>query len=351
MSSIKARNIIFLYAELTPYFIGCLDYFTEKNPSYKVHVIFKDVFTNIKLKESPGIRFISDEVFNSRENLFKCCFDLKPCLLFVSGRMYSNYLYVAKMMKNITIRVTVQDTIYTNSLKQILTRKFSYILYMQYYDKFWGIGKLQKKFANDIGFRDQDIFNGFYVADNKFFKKSKVFAYEGKDLNILFIGRLVKEKNILRLINVINKINYEENSNHKISIIGHGPLINKIREYKIVNYLGLKTQNEIIEIALKCDVFCLPSIYEPWGVVTHEMTALGMPIIASKLCGSSHDLVNEGYNGFTFNPYDKSSIKGAFEKFISLSKSEKRNLSLNSIEISKKITHDNWNQTIISILN
>ena len=38
-------------------------------------------------------------------------------------------------------------------------------------------------------------------------------------------------------------------------------------------------------------------------------------------------------------------------KHLSLSKSEKRNLSLNSIEISKKITHDNWNQTIISILN
>ena len=81
------------------------------------------------------------------------------------------------------------------------------------------------------------------------------------------------------------------------------------------------------------------------------MSALGLPILASELCGSSYDLVQEGYNGFKFNPYDKLSIKAAFENFISLSADAKRELSSNSIKISKKITHENWNQSILSIIN
>ena len=347
----KSKNIIFLYAELTPYLIGCLNYFIKKNEIYKLYIVYNNVFAKLEIENKFGCSFISNKKFQSQEELFKFCVNLNPCVLIVSGRMSSDYLYVSRSMRGLTTRVTVQDTLYRNSFKQIITRKLSYILYLRYFDKFWGVGELQRKFAKDIGFKDENIFNGFYVADKKFFEKSNIFSFKNKNLNILFIGRLVKEKNIIRLLEVINKINHKNNSNHKVTIIGSGPLIDKIKEYDVVNYLGLKTQDRIIEIALKCDVFCLPSVYEPWGVVTHEMAALGLPIIASNLCGSSFDLVEEGYNGFKFNPYSNKSIETAFQNFISLTQTEKSNQSSNSISISKKINHDNWNQTILSIIN
>lgn len=351
LSLTKSKNIIFLYAEITPYLIGCLNYFIRKNKSFKLHIVYNNIFKNLEIKEKYGLSFISNKDFSDKDDLFKFCFHLNPCVLIVSGRMFNDYLYVSKRMKDITTRVTVQDTIYKNSLKQIITSKLSNILYLRYFDKFWGIGELQKKFARSIGFKGEDIFDGFYVADRKFFENCNICSFKNKDLNILFIGRLVKEKNIIRLIEVIERINKTSNSKHKVTIIGNGPLIDRIKQHNVVNYLGLKTQDEIIEIAIKCDVFCLPSTYEPWGVVTHEMAALGLPIISSILCGSSYDLVEEGYNGYKFNPHSDESIETAFKKFISLSQIEKRNHSSNSISIAKKINHDNWNKTILSIIN
>ena len=47
------------------------------------------------------------------------------------------------------------------------------------------------------------------------------------------------------------------------------------------------------------------------------MIALGLPIICSKNCGSSFDLVEEGINGYKFDPYDINSIEDAIIKITS----------------------------------
>ena len=84
-------------------------------------------------------------------------------------------------------------------------------------------------------------------------------------------------------------------------------------------------------------------------VVTHEMTALGLPVLISKNCGSI-DLVKSGKNGFVFDPLDYNSMITAIRKFILLPKAEKMQFSLNSIKISKTINHDLWNKTLHSLI-
>jgi len=348
---IKEINIIILYAEITNYLLGSLYHLIDKNSSIKLHIVYNNVFSNINILNKQRCNFFDKSNFKNKDELLRFCNNLNPSILLVSGRMFSDYLYVSKKMKSKTIRVTVQDTMFQPSLKQFMIKALSTFMYFQYFDKFWGIGVSQTRFAKYIGFDDKDILHGFYVADKKFFSRSKIFSYENFNLNILFIGRLVKEKNILKLIEIVEKINTESGSSHKITIIGAGYLVDKVKESDIVNYHGVRTQEEIINIALECDVFCLPSIYEPWGVVTHEMSALGMPVISSELCGSSYDLVIDGYNGYKFNPHDDLSIKKALENFISLSNIRKKEYSANSIKISKKINHDIWNQSILSLIN
>ena len=129
---------------------------------------------------------------------------------------------------------------------------FSNYLYRRYFTKFWGIGSPQTRFAKRIGFKNEDIMEGFYVADKIFFNNNITVEYDNRtDINILFIGRLAKEKNILRLIKSIETINNKSNSKHRLLIIGEGTELNKILKYKSVKYLGLKSQNEIIEITRK----------------------------------------------------------------------------------------------------
>jgi glycosyltransferase involved in cell wall biosynthesis len=345
------KKIMFLYAELTHYLLGCIDEYSKLNKSNLIKVIYLNKFHNLSLKHNNSYEFISNEKFKTKRELLSYCENFNPNILIISGRMSKDYLYVAKKLKNTSIRVTVQDTLYKRSMKQFLIKIFKEVLYKRYFDKFWGVGSLQTKFALDIGFDKKDIKEGFYVADKKFLNNSSIVDFKNKFLNILFIGRLVKEKNIIKLAEAIDSINNSSNSKHKLIVIGEGYLKNEIQNYECVEYEGSKSQDDIIEIALKCDVFCLPSIYEPWGVVTHEMCSLGLPILISNMCGSSEDLVINKHNGFKFNPFDISSIKKAILNFSNLDRDTKLKFSKNSIELSKKINHELWSNNLNSFLS
>jgi len=347
---IKENNILFLYAELTPYLIGCLEYFSTHQKKYNIEVIYLKKFRNLQINPAALYKLISKDKFKSKHELLDFIQSKSPILLFISGRMDADYLFAAKKLKGKTIRISLQDTQFNGGLKQYFIKILSFYFYKRYFDKFWGIGSPQYRFAKFIGFKDNDIRLGFYVADKKFFDYSKKYSYDLKDLNILFIGRLVKEKNIIRLLKAVEALNIDENANHKVSIIGEGYLRDKIKSYNCVDYFGLKNQNEIIKIAKRCDVFCLPSIYEPWGVVIHEMAALGLPILSSIKCGASSDLVEDNYNGFKFNPHSISEIKKSIIKFNNISNLNKNQFSSNSLRISKKINHELWNKNLISFI-
>ena len=51
--------------------------------------------------------------------------------------------------------------------------------------------------------------------------------------------------------------------------------------------------------------FVHASLIEPWGLVVNEAMAAGLPVIVSRTCGCAADLVQEGVNGWTFDPTDK----------------------------------------------
>ena len=48
--------------------------------------------------------------------------------------------------------------------------------------------------------------------------------------------------------------------------------------------------------------FVHASTVEPWGLVVNEAMASGLPVLVSNRCGCAADLVQEGHNGFCFDP-------------------------------------------------
>jgi 1,2-diacylglycerol 3-alpha-glucosyltransferase len=50
--------------------------------------------------------------------------------------------------------------------------------------------------------------------------------------------------------------------------------------------------------------FIHASTTEQWGLVVNEAMASGLPVLVSNRCGCAADLVQEGVNGFTFDPYN-----------------------------------------------
>ncbi|MEJ2070311.1 MAG: glycosyltransferase family 4 protein [Syntrophobacterales bacterium] len=56
-------------------------------------------------------------------------------------------------------------------------------------------------------------------------------------------------------------------------------------------------------------VFILPSSHlEQWGLVVNEAMASGLPVLVSSACGCVPELVQEGVNGFSFDPSDREGL-------------------------------------------
>ena len=65
----KSNNILFLYAELTPYFMDSLRYYSEKNKYSFIQVVYLQVFKNIKLKNTNNLNFVAKQEVKYRSDL------------------------------------------------------------------------------------------------------------------------------------------------------------------------------------------------------------------------------------------------------------------------------------------
>ena len=98
---------------------------------------------------------------------------------------------------------------------------------------------------------------------------------------------------------------------------------------------GFVQQDEIVKYYVTSDVFILPSKSEPWGLVVNEALLCGLPVIVSDKCGSTPELVEEGKNGFTFNPESQDELELLMLRFIE-NKINVSDFSKYSIEIIKE---------------
>lgn len=137
----------------------------------------------------------------------------------------------------------------------------------------------------------------------------------------LFVGRLAKVKNVSLLIKAFQKIK-EENSDTALLIVGDGTervmleQLVKEREIGDVIFSGYVVFPEIVQYYKMADVFILPSVHEPWGLVVNEAMIMGLPVIVSSDVGCRLDLIKDGKNGFIFESNNVKDLKRKMEHFI-----------------------------------
>lgn len=114
---------------------------------------------------------------------------------------------------------------------------------------------------------------------------------------VLFIGRLVRTKNIDRLISAA-MILKEEGVQISVQIVGNGPDIERLKGLAEdgnapVQFLGEKTGSELSMISQSADLFVLPGL---GGLAIQEAMANGLPVIVTQADGTELDLVkNNGW--------------------------------------------------------
>lgn len=126
---------------------------------------------------------------------------------------------------------------------------------------------------------------------------------------ILSVSNLVPVKGIDLNIRAIHRL-IDRYPNISYSIIGDGrqrrileDLAKTLGMKDRVTFLGRIAHREVIRNINECDIFCLPSWNEAFGVVYIEAMACGKPVIGCKGEGIV-DFVEHGINGMLVEPQD-----------------------------------------------
>ena len=98
-------------------------------------------------------------------------------------------------------------------------------------------------------------------------------------------------------------------------------------------------------------VFVLPSRFEPWGVIVHEMAAAGFPLLLSDEVGAAEAFLTINENGFNFEANNIQSCQGALEKMASKSNLELKEMGHKSYASSNSISTETWFNKVKKFLN
>ncbi|MEO9477171.1 MAG: glycosyltransferase family 1 protein [Cyclobacteriaceae bacterium] len=118
---------------------------------------------------------------------------------------------------------------------------------------------------------------------------------------VLFVSRLVKEKEIATLMRVY-RLFQERDKDVKFVVVGEGPGGEKLMG-KMPNayFLGKQTGEELWTVFASCDIFVFPSLTETFGNVVLEAMSSGLPVVTAQ-AGGPKDIVQDGVTGYHVTP-------------------------------------------------
>jgi glycosyltransferase involved in cell wall biosynthesis len=189
-------------------------------------------------------------------------------------------------------------------------------------------GRLHVDLLNKLNYQKEiSVTKGVGIINKPTFEKiNKVYQK-----HFVFVGRLSKVKNLVLLIDIFNEL-----PDHKLTIIGDGEEIEYLTSIanENIKLSGPMENTKLKNEFNKNDIFILPSISEPWGLVVEEALYFGLPVIVSKNCGSC-ELIEDGVNGYLVPHDDHAYIKEIIMK-IDTSKYEELIIGVENFSISKK---------------
>ena len=113
-----------------------------------------------------------------------------------------------------------------------------------------------------------------------------------KDLDIVFVGRLVSDKGVSDLIEAMGHLG-RAGFRPRLSIVGDGPersaIVTKVEELGLgqqVSFTGIKTGFDLARFVARHQVMAVPSRWaEPFGIVALEGIACGCAVVGTALGG------------------------------------------------------------------
>jgi glycosyltransferase involved in cell wall biosynthesis len=272
--------------------------------------------------------------------------DSKPAAVWVHGwgNAYPLAALSAARRRKLPVLMrgeTSLDCLHGGRLRRMAHRLVLTMLFRSV-SQFLAIGTANQEFYRCHGVPEKRIHLVPYAVDNAFFQaraaeakpnREKLRAELGVEPGrpiILFCGKLIGVKAPETLIRAVGRVvgapaKVRDSENRVLAnaptapvllMAGDGELRASLEKLAaeaapgLVKFLGFRNQTELPAFYDLCDVFVLPSVFEPWGLVVNEVMNAAKPVIVSDKVGAGHDLVRAGVNGEVFRAGDVDDLYG-----------------------------------------
>jgi glycosyltransferase involved in cell wall biosynthesis len=187
-------------------------------------------------------------------------------------------------------------------------------------------GTPHSEYVKVLGTKAERIFKGYDAVDNEHFARGAAAARQHEQelrsalklprRYFLACARFSEKKNHLGLLGAFAAYRRLHGVDAwSLVIIGDGELRPKLLAARDrlglgdhVLLPGTKPYDELPAYYGLAGAFVHASTTEQWGLVVNEAMASGLPVLVSNRCGCAIDLVEEGRNGYVFDPRDKTSL-------------------------------------------
>ena len=140
---------------------------------------------------------------------------------------------------------------------------------------------------------------------------------------ILFVGRISHEKGLDLLVRALA----ETKESAHLRVVGNdvggeqAQVENLVKELGLehrVEFLGYREGEALLEEYRKCALLAVPSRSDCFGLVMVEAACAGVPVLASCYADGAPDILTEGKNGLTADPFDAKAFGQAIDKMLKM---------------------------------
>jgi len=275
-------------------------------------------------------RSLDSVTFSERlRALFKVFRKFKPDVLNINGWYDPAQVVLALYAKKLGVKLVISSESSALDRPRKNLRESLKMRFLRRADAFFCFGKTSVEYLETLGIDKSMIpVKKAAVVDNalisRIFTKSKNNqATVAIGRNFIYVGRLAQEKNLSSLLAAYRDCCDSRSDNEwGLVFVGDGPMKAQLMQEAAENGLsgirfsGGMPWHEVPTYLAQADVLILPSLSEPWGLVVNEAMVCAMPVIVSRNCGCSDDLVQSGQNGLLFDPTEVDELAAAMRHYI-----------------------------------
>ena len=317
------------------------------------------VFKNITLDKTINRRNYKIKYLSRRNtnyyNLFKIISSIGPDTLYLNSFFDYNFSIKIAVLNRFYFKkkiiISPRGELYKRALdiKKFKKKFFLFLtnVFQIYKDVIFQVNSIkEKKELSKVNFFNYQYSRIIPVLYPKI-KEVKIdeLSLNRKNFKILYVSRIVKNKNLDFCLTVLKKLNL------KVDFTIIGPIEDKkywmMCEKKIfnlknkikVNYLGHQNKNKINKIMKKSHCLFLPSMFESFGHVIFEAFLNGLPVITSKntpwnnlklkKIGADIDIANDDI------------YLSELKSLMTCDKKNYKSIRVNALRYSKKIINQN----------